>query len=105
MQLLSVYLVTCPDFAPGGYLVVASHSPGGAARLLQLNLRDQYADGVSVVPDGLTYLVRALSPNGLGSGLWLSGYDRSDDLEALLGEGYVGHVGPRLWGHQVEVIL
>lgn len=90
-----------------GNLIVASDSPEGAASFLQIRLRDSDPEGRDIYPDGLTYLVSALNMD-LGDGIWLSGYDRSDDLADVLvtAPGHEWRPGMTcLWTEPIEVVL
>lgn len=102
-----LYRVICPEHAQG-ILLVISDSPEGAASFMQLRLRDQYWVS-SVAGNGFygTYLVCPMADD-VGAGIWLSGYDSSDDIEAVLRPTAPDYdkVNPfPLWGPAVSVRL
>lgn len=96
-----LYLVHCPD-AAGGHLIVRSDSAEGAASFLRIRLLDDELVSSDVEHE---YLVSEENDE-LGDGLWLSGYDRSDDEEGLLRmfpRGYGKGDEVRLWKDAVTV--
>lgn len=97
-----LYMVACPEHTEGR-LIVVSDSPEGAASFLQLLLLG-YGDGREFKG---AYVVHPVA-NDVGNGIWLSGYDGSDDLEALLRTSVPSYDKSNpfpLWGPAVEVRL
>jgi hypothetical protein len=87
-----------------GHLLVIADSPEGAASFLQLRLRDMYDDGDMFLGE---YIVRPMAAD-VGCGIWLSGYDRSDDLDAVLDCGEApewDRTQLPLWGAPITVVL
>lgn len=87
----------------GGHLIVRSDSPEGAASFMRIVLLDE---GLVSSDVKHKYLVSE-EADDLGDGIWLPGYDTSDDLEDVLRQKPLpwDPERQRLWKDPVEMEL